>query len=93
MTTACLCVCLFVCLFVCLCVCVCVCVCVCLCAYINELVRKWWHQDFKSGVGVLGAEQGESPDIMYCAMNQYWLQLNRNWGQGWLGGGGGGADI
>ena len=36
----------------------------------------------------LGSIAGESPD-MFCAMNQYWLQLNTNWGQGWSTGGGG----
>ena len=51
----------------------------------------WRHQDFKSGVGVRGAEQGKSPDMMFCAINQYWLQLNRNCGQGRSMGGGGGC--
>ena len=39
----------------------------------------------------IGSRAGEIPKMMFCAMNQYSLQLNRNWGQGRSRGGGGGG--
>ena len=35
--------------------------------------------------------RGKVPTCFACAMNQYWLQLNRNWGEGLSKGGGGGG--
>ena len=77
----------------CLCVRVCVCVCVCVCMCINELGWKWRHQDFKSGVGVRGAEQGKAPTCFMQWIISIRCSTEQKLGSRMVKGGGGGVQI